>query len=157
MAAKMFPHLKLFCGLFMGPTLGFDTKQRNSFLIEFGVFYNKNNIVTFPAYSQLNMRKSHINEQFLVLSGPIISRFLHVQMREKIDQNNKVLSLWFIPRGQLCKLYLYDFVIIYVRNVKGLVVQDFLLVSHQYPKAEVFFTISHLHPSLIFPDRSSVV
>jgi hypothetical protein len=41
MPAKMFPHLKLFCSLFMGPTLGFDTKQRNSFLIKFGVFYDK--------------------------------------------------------------------------------------------------------------------
>jgi hypothetical protein len=38
MAAKMFPRLKLLCWLFMGPTLGFDTKQGNSFLIEFGGF-----------------------------------------------------------------------------------------------------------------------
>jgi len=38
MAAKMSPHLKLLCWLFMSPTLGFDTKQRNSFSIEFGVF-----------------------------------------------------------------------------------------------------------------------
>ncbi len=30
----------------MGPTLGFDTKQRNSILIKFGVFYNKNKILT---------------------------------------------------------------------------------------------------------------
>ncbi len=35
MPAKMFPHLKLLCWLFMGPALGFDTKQRNSFLIRF--------------------------------------------------------------------------------------------------------------------------
>ncbi len=35
MPAKMFPHLKLLCWLFMGPTLGFDTKQRNSFLVKF--------------------------------------------------------------------------------------------------------------------------
>ncbi len=27
MPAKMFPHLKLLCCLFMGPALGFDTKQ----------------------------------------------------------------------------------------------------------------------------------
>jgi hypothetical protein len=46
MAAKMFPHLKLFCLLFMGPTLGVDTKQRNSFLIKFGLFYNKSKILT---------------------------------------------------------------------------------------------------------------
>jgi len=44
--AKMFPHLKFLCLLFMGPTLGFDTKQRNSFLIKFGVFCNKNKILT---------------------------------------------------------------------------------------------------------------
>jgi len=25
----------------MGPTLGLDTKERNSFLIKFGIFYNK--------------------------------------------------------------------------------------------------------------------
>jgi hypothetical protein len=30
----------------MGPALGFDTKQRNSFLIKFGCFYNKNKIPT---------------------------------------------------------------------------------------------------------------
>jgi hypothetical protein len=30
----------------MGPTIVFDTKQRNSFLIKFGVFYNKNKILT---------------------------------------------------------------------------------------------------------------
>ncbi len=30
----------------MGPTLGFDAKQRNSFLIEFGVVYSKNKILT---------------------------------------------------------------------------------------------------------------
>jgi hypothetical protein len=30
----------------MGPTIGFDTKQRNSFLIKFGVFQNKNKILT---------------------------------------------------------------------------------------------------------------
>ncbi len=29
----------------MGPTLGFDTKQRNNFLIKFGVFDNKNKIL----------------------------------------------------------------------------------------------------------------
>ncbi len=39
MPAKMFPHLKVLCMLFMGPTLGFDTKERNSFLIKSGVFF----------------------------------------------------------------------------------------------------------------------
>ncbi len=38
MLAKMFPYLKVLCQLFMGPTLGFDTKQSNSFFIKFGVF-----------------------------------------------------------------------------------------------------------------------
>jgi hypothetical protein len=38
MPAKMFPHLKLLRWLFMVPTLGFDTKHRNSFLIQLGVF-----------------------------------------------------------------------------------------------------------------------
>jgi hypothetical protein len=28
----------------MGPTLGFDMKQRNGFLIKFGVFYNKKGV-----------------------------------------------------------------------------------------------------------------
>ncbi len=41
MSARIFPHLKLKFLLFMGPTLGFDTKQRNSFLIKFGVFFPK--------------------------------------------------------------------------------------------------------------------
>ncbi len=40
MPAKIFPHLKVKCKLFMGPNLGFDTEQRNSFLIKFGAFYN---------------------------------------------------------------------------------------------------------------------
>jgi hypothetical protein len=30
----------------MGPTLGFETQQRNTFVIKFGVFYNKNKILT---------------------------------------------------------------------------------------------------------------
>ncbi len=30
----------------MDPTIGFDTKLRNSFLIKFGVFYNKNKNLT---------------------------------------------------------------------------------------------------------------
>ncbi len=46
MPAKMFPHLKILCWLLMCPTLGFDAKQRNSFVIKFGVSYNKNKILT---------------------------------------------------------------------------------------------------------------
>ncbi len=45
MFAKMFPHLKLLCWLFMGPTLGFDAKQTNSFLIKFGVFTIKTRFI----------------------------------------------------------------------------------------------------------------
>ncbi len=41
-----FPHLKLLCLLSKSPTLCFDTQQRNSFLIKYGVFYNKNKILT---------------------------------------------------------------------------------------------------------------
>jgi hypothetical protein len=47
------------------------------------------------------MTKSHFNDEFLVLMEPTISRFLHVQMRKKIKQNNKgcvLLSyLWLHP------------------------------------------------------------
>jgi hypothetical protein len=39
MPAKIFPHLKVKCQLFMGPTLGFDTKQRNSFLNQIWCFF----------------------------------------------------------------------------------------------------------------------
>ncbi len=38
MPGKIFPHLKVKCQLFMGPNLGFDTEQRNSFLMKVGVF-----------------------------------------------------------------------------------------------------------------------
>ncbi len=46
MPAKKFPHLELLCMLSMGPTLGFDTKQRNSFLWNLVFFYNKSKILT---------------------------------------------------------------------------------------------------------------
>jgi hypothetical protein len=35
------------------------------------------------------MRKSHLNDEFLVLLGPIISRFFACSNEEKINQNNK--------------------------------------------------------------------
>ncbi len=38
MPVKMFPHLKLLGSLFMGPTLGFNTKQRNSVLNQIWCF-----------------------------------------------------------------------------------------------------------------------
>ncbi len=40
-------------------------------------------------YSQLNMSKSHFNDEYIVLLGPIITRFLHVQIKKRINQNNK--------------------------------------------------------------------
>jgi len=47
MPAKIFAHLKVKCLLFICPTLGFDTKQKNGLLIKFGdFFYNKNKILT---------------------------------------------------------------------------------------------------------------
>ncbi len=71
MLAKMFPHLKLIFLLFMGPTLGFDTKQRNSFLIKIGVFYNKSKILTILFI--VKSEKITLFNEFLVSLGPIIS------------------------------------------------------------------------------------
>ncbi len=73
MLAKMFPHLKVLCQLLMGPTLGFDTKQRNSFLIKLGVFYNKSKILTILFI--VKYEKITLFDEFLVFLGPIISRF----------------------------------------------------------------------------------
>ncbi len=56
----------------MAPTLGFDTKQRNSFLIKFGVFYNKNKILTILFI--IKYEKITLFDEFLVLLVPIISR-----------------------------------------------------------------------------------
>jgi hypothetical protein len=66
MLAKMFPHLKVLCQLFMGPTLGFDMKQRNSFLIKF--FYNKSKILTILFI--VKYEKITLFNEFLVLLGP---------------------------------------------------------------------------------------
>ena len=91
MHAIMFPHLKLICLLFMGPTLGFVTRQRNSFLIKFGgFFYNKNKILTilFVVYEKITLY-----DEFSVLLGPIISRFFACSNEEKINKNNKGCSL----------------------------------------------------------------
>jgi hypothetical protein len=46
MPAKIFPHLKVKCWLFRGPTLGFDTKQRNSFFNQIRCFLQLNKILT---------------------------------------------------------------------------------------------------------------
>ncbi len=48
----------------------------------------------FTIKTRLWQYYSHLNDEFLVLLGPIISRFLHVQMRKKINQNNKGCVLW---------------------------------------------------------------
>jgi hypothetical protein len=81
MPAKMFPHLKLLCWLFMGPTLGFDTKQRNIFLIKFGVFYK------YYSCSWLKMRKSHFNDECVGVHNQQV--FCMFKWGKKINQNNK--------------------------------------------------------------------
>jgi hypothetical protein len=76
----------------MGPTLGFDTKQRNSFLIKFGIFYDKNKILTtlFIVYCE----KITLNDEFLVLLGPIISRLFTCSNEKKNKQKQqRVLAL----------------------------------------------------------------
>ncbi len=109
MLAKMFPHLKLLCLLFMGPTLGFDSKQRNCFLIKFGVFYNKSKIMTI--LFTVKYEKITLSSEFLVLSGPIISRFfIMFKWGEKIKQKQQkvlalVLSLWGKRTGKFKVFY----------------------------------------------------
>ncbi len=78
MLAKMFPHLKLICLLFM--SIGIDTKQTNNFLIIFGVFYDKSKILTILFIVKYE-KITHFDE-FLVLSGPISAGFLHIQIRK---------------------------------------------------------------------------
>jgi len=97
MLAKMFPHLKLLCLQFMVPTLGFDTKQRNSFLIEFGGFYSKSKILTILFIAKYE--KITLFDEFLVLLGPIISRLFACSNEDKKNKKTKmvlarVLSLW---------------------------------------------------------------
>ena len=93
MLAKMFPHLKLLCSLFMGPTLGFDTKQRNSFLSKFGVFfYNKSKILTILCI--IKYEKITLFDEFFMLLGPIISRFLACSNEgENKQKQQRVLAL----------------------------------------------------------------
>ena len=81
----------------MGPTLGFDTEQRNSFLIKFGVFYNKSKFLTILFI--VKYEKITLFDEFLVLSGPIISRLFTCSNEEKNKQKQRralaqVLSLW---------------------------------------------------------------
>ncbi len=80
----------------MGPTLGFDTKQRNSLLIKFVFFTIKARLTI--------MRKLHLNDEFLVLLGHIISRFFTCSNEEKINQNNKgcVLLSYLCDSNKIC-------------------------------------------------------
>ena len=85
MPAKMFPHLKLLCLLFMGPTLGFDTKAKKQFLDQIWCFfYNKTKIMTILFI--VKYEKITLFDEFLVLLGPIISRFFACSNEEKNKQ-----------------------------------------------------------------------
>jgi hypothetical protein len=76
----------------MGSTLGFDTKQRNNFLIKRGdFFYNKSKILTILFI--VKYEKITLFDEFLVLLGPIISRFFACSNEKKINKNNKGCSI----------------------------------------------------------------
>jgi hypothetical protein len=89
----------------VGPALGFDMKQRNNFLIKFGVFYNKSKILTILFI--VKYEKITLFDEFIALLGPIISRFFACSNEEKNKQKHQrvlalVLSLWFYhPAGRL--------------------------------------------------------
>jgi hypothetical protein len=75
-----------------GPTLGFDTNQRNSFLIKYCVFYNKSKILTILFI--VKYEKITLFDEFLVLLGPIISSFFAYSNEEKNKQKEqRVLAL----------------------------------------------------------------
>jgi hypothetical protein len=67
-------------------------------LIKFGVFfYNKNRILRILFI--VNYEKTHLKDAFLVLLGPIISRFFSYSNEEKNKPKQQrvcalVLSLW---------------------------------------------------------------
>ncbi len=65
----------------MGPTLGFDTKRRNSFLIKSGILYNKSKILTILFI--VKYEKITLFDEILVLLGPIISRFFACSNEDK--------------------------------------------------------------------------
>jgi hypothetical protein len=84
----------------MGPTLGFDTKQRNSVLIKFGVFYNKSKILTI--LFTVTYEKITLFDEFLVLLGSIISGFSACSNEEKNEQKQQiVLALAYLYGSQL--------------------------------------------------------
>jgi hypothetical protein len=87
----------------MGPTLSFDTKQRNSFLIKFGVLYNKSKILTILFIDKYE--KITLSDEFLGLLRRIISRFFACSNEEKI--NTLVLYLW-VKSSNLFGLFVSD-------------------------------------------------
>jgi hypothetical protein len=66
---------------FYGPTLGFDTKQRNSFLIKIGVFFTIKVRLFIVKYEKITLF-----DEFLVFLGPIISRFFTCSNEEKNEK-----------------------------------------------------------------------
>jgi hypothetical protein len=71
---------------------GFDTKQRNSFLIKLGVYYNKSKILTILFI--VKYEKITLFDEFLVLLGPIINSFFACSNEEKSKQKQqRVLAL----------------------------------------------------------------
>jgi hypothetical protein len=75
----------------MGPNLGFDTKQRNSFFHQIWCFFNNKNKILRILF-MVKYEKIHLNDEFLVLLGPINSRFFACSNEEK-RVNALVLSL----------------------------------------------------------------
>ncbi len=85
----------------MGPTLGFDTKQRNSLLIKSGVFfYNKSKILTI--LFKVKYEEFTLLDEFLVLLRPIISRFFACANEEKNKQKQQSIGNDIICK--FCKL-----------------------------------------------------
>jgi hypothetical protein len=71
-----------------GPTLDFDTRQRKHFFVKFGgFFYYKSKILTILFI--VKYEKITLFDEFLVLLGPIISRFFACSNEEKIYKNRK--------------------------------------------------------------------
>ncbi len=72
-----------------GPTLDFDTKQRNSFLIKFGVFfYNKNKSLT--KLFMVKYEEITLFDEFLVFWGPINSKLFTCSNEEKNKQREPI-------------------------------------------------------------------
>ncbi len=97
MAAKMFPHLKLLCLLFMCPSW-FWHKAKKQFLDQIWCFfYNKSKILKILFI--VKYEKITLFDKFLALLRPIISRFFACSNEEKNKQKQQrvltlVLSLW---------------------------------------------------------------